>query len=111
MPKPNQQIRASSVNAVKKPRPHTWIIKDAFQHELYHPWQARKAQAKHRKEEWELTFDEFFDLWKDDWHNRGKLSHNVCMTRIDPELPWNKKNTVLVTRYDHLTRQRTERAK
>lgn len=90
----------------KKPRPHQWKSgPDLQDHEIYYNWMLRRAQAKHRKEEWDLSWDDFHTLWKNDWNNKGRLAHNVCMTRMDPEKPWNKENTILVTRHEHLKRQ------
>lgn len=87
-------------------RPHTWISgPDQFRHEMYMPWLRAKAQANFRKEGWTLTFEEFFELWKNDWDNRGRQPENVCMTRIDKDMPWSNDNVIIVTRLDHLREQ------
>jgi hypothetical protein len=62
-----------------------------------------KAQANYRKEKWNLTFEEFYDLWKYDWANRGRGADNMCMTRHNPYGAWEAGNIVLMTRHDHLT--------
>lgn len=90
------------------PRPHVWKIgSDAgeYKHSMYHPWQMSKAQAIFRDEGWDLTFDEYYELWKDDWNNRGRKSENMCMTRLDPDLPWTKTNVMIVQRVEHLRKQ------
>lgn len=90
-----------------KERPQMWVIgSDAgsYKHSMYHPWQLSRAQANFRKEEWNLSFEEYYELWKDDWSNRGRLPENMCMTREDPEKAWDASNTVIVTRYEHLMR-------
>ena len=88
------------------PRPHSWKSgPDEFRHSLYVPWLKAKAQANFRKEEWTLTFDEWFDLWKDDWHKRGRKADNICMTRLDYDKPWSADNTVLMSRREQLVLQ------
>lgn len=88
------------------PRPHTWLSgPDELRHSMYVPWLKAKAQANFRKEHWELTFDEWADLWKNDWDNRGRSGDNVCMTRVDPDGAWSKDNTILMSRKEHLILQ------
>jgi hypothetical protein len=93
-------------------RPFMWRIGEdagSYKHSMYHPWQLGKAQAIFRKEEWTLTFEEYYDLWKDDWNNRGRAPENMCMTRIDEELAWDRKNTIIITRSEHLKHQGEKR--
>lgn len=107
-PKP----KAQGLYGKGKERPQRWLIgadAGSFKHSLYHPWQKARAQANFRSEEWELSFEDFFDLWKDDWHNRGRKPENMCMTRLDFELPWDRKNTVIITRHEHLKKQNAQR--
>jgi hypothetical protein len=85
------------------PRPDSWLSgPDEFRHSLYIPWLKAKAQANYRNEEWTLTFDEWFDMWKDDWHLRGRAAEDICMTRADCDGAWSAENTVLMTRREHL---------
>lgn len=93
-------------------RPHVWIIgADAgtYKHSMYHPWQMSKAQANYRGEEWALEFEDFYQLWKDDWHNRGRDPDNVCMSRLDPEGAWDADNAVIITRKEQLQRNGFQR--
>ena len=93
------------------PRPHVWVVgPDEFKHDMYHPWQASKAQAVFRDEIWDLTFEEYFELWKDLWTQRGRGKDDYCQSRTDPNGPWNKENMVIITRKQHLDNQRTNRA-
>lgn len=88
------------------PRPHSWKSgPDEFRHSLYVPWLKAKAQANFRKEEWTLTFEEWFDLWKNDWHKRGRKADSTCMTRLDSEKGWTADNTVLMLRREQLILQ------
>lgn len=90
-----------------KARPHTWKYgTDEFKHSMHQPFLQARAQAKFRNEEWNLTFDEFYDLWEDRWIHRGKNSVDYCMTRDEPTGAWEKKNVLVMTRYEQLIRSR-----
>jgi hypothetical protein len=95
-----------------KPRPHTWIVAqdDPYKHSMYLPWLRSKSQARYRNEGWDLTFEQFYELWKNDWLNRGRQPENVCMVREDYDGPWDTKNTLIVTRLEHLRRQNAYQA-
>jgi len=87
----------------RAPRPHVWKIgPDEDRHRMYHPWQATKAQAVFREEPWELEFEDFYQLWKDDWDNRGRQPDNMCMTRKDKDGAWSADNVHIITRKEHL---------
>ena len=64
-----------------------------------------KAQAKFRKEEFTLTWDEFQAMWAGKWHLRGRESNSLCMTRSDWDGPWDSTNTIIVERLEHLRLQ------
>jgi len=88
------------------PRPHVWLTgPDQFKHDMYHPWQMAKAQANFREEGWTITFDEYYNIWKDHWHQRGRLGDDLCMTRITASQAWTLSNVEIVTRREHLQRQ------
>jgi hypothetical protein len=92
-------------------RPHVWICgpDDPVKHSAYLPWLRSRAQANFRNEEWTLTFDEFWDLWKDKWLERGRKPEQYCMTRIDSEKAWDIENSIIITRHEHLIRQGSSR--
>jgi hypothetical protein len=88
------------------PRPHVWIVgPDEEKHEMYHPWQLVKAQAKFRSEEFELTFEEFYELWEGYWKLRGRKPDDLCMTRKDSSQAWSRANCEIITRKEHLQNQ------
>lgn len=93
------------------PRPHVWVCgPDEYKHSMYMPFLRSKAQANYRGEPWELSFDQFYELWKDEWPNRGRKPDDICMTRNDPDSAWDTSNTILITRSEHLKRQGGHRA-
>ena len=94
----------------KGPRPELWVTgPDELKHSMYHPWQMAKAQAKFRDEGWDLDFEDYYEIWKDIWDQRGRGSDDLCMTRIDSSGPWSKANTEIVVRIEHLRRQNAMR--
>jgi hypothetical protein len=88
------------------PRPYVWKCgPDAYRHQMYTPWMMAKSQANYRGEEWLLPFDDFFTVWDGSWHQRGRASEDLCMTRIDYEKAWHITNVHLVTRKVHCNTQ------
>lgn len=93
------------------PRPHVWMCgPDEYKHSMYMPWMRAKAQARFRNEDWSMSFEEFYELWKIEWPNRGRKPDDICMTRDDPDGAWDVDNTILITRSEHLKRQGGHRA-
>lgn len=100
-----KQKRIGGKNGRGVLRPHRWITgPDPILHDMYHPWQMAKAQAKFRGEEFTLTFDEYAELWQPHWHKRGRRIHEFCMTRHDESLGWTKENAWVVIREVHMKR-------
>jgi hypothetical protein len=87
------------------PRPHVWKSgTDPVRHEQYTQWLRQRAQAHFRKEDWQLEFDDFVAVWGLNWHNRGRASEDMCMTRDDYDLPWHTSNVTIVPRHEHVRR-------
>lgn len=94
------------------PRPHSWLSgPDEYKHSMYTPWMLSRAQANFRKEEFLLSFEEYYEMWKDHWDNRGRKPDNMCMTRKDPLGPWSKDNAYIISRKEHLKIQGHNRKK
>jgi len=90
----------------RAPRPNVWVVgPDEDRHRMYQPWLVSKAQANFRGEEWALEFEEYYQLWKNDWDNRGRQPDDMCMTRIDKEGAWAVGNVHVITRREHLIEQ------
>lgn len=87
-------------------RPQCWISgPDEYKHQMYLPFLRVRAQAKYRDEPFDLTFEEFFQVWNGLWDQRSRDLSGLCMTRIDWEGPWNKDNIEIISREEHLIKQ------
>jgi len=86
------------------PRPQVWVSgPDVLRHEQHIAYMRHKAQATWRGEAYELTLNQWYDLWQPDlWARRGRSSHCVILTRHDETLPWSMTNCKFMTRKDHL---------
>lgn len=69
-------------------------------------WSVLHCQARFRGEECLITESEFFDIWKDHWSSRGRGPDDMTMTRRDPEKPWTRDNVEIITRKEHLRREK-----
>ena len=62
------------------------------------------CQTRFRKEENELTLEQFNELWKDPkmWALRGRHIGCPTMTRVDEEKPWSLDNIIIIDRLEQL---------
>lgn len=60
-----------------------------------------RAQCKFRNEQFDLTLEQFLEVWEGVWHHRGKEPHQLCISRQDPEGAWDLHNTIIITRESH----------
>lgn len=87
------------------PRPNTWKTgTDPVRHQQYNAFIQQRNQARWRGETWNLEFDQWVELWGDQWTNRGRSSENSCMTRSDDTQPWDANNAVVIRRSEHAHR-------
>jgi len=87
--------------------PYAWKFKDPFDHERHVAYGKAKAQADFRGEGWELTLDEWFQIWdRESWSRRGRGSLDLCMVRIDRERPFSFFNVKLVERFWQIARDK-----
>lgn len=85
-------------------------FRDPVDHERHIQYWRRKAQAIFRKEGWDMSMEEFFELWtRDLWPQRGRKRDELVMIRKDIEKPWSKENCLIVTRYQQLCRYKNMR--
>jgi len=85
----------------KKQRPQCWKHgPDPRTHFMHRIYVQKKAQASHRKEIFNFEFDEWKAMWDEKFDLRGRKSDDYCMTRTDPNGPWDEYNTFIATRHD-----------
>lgn len=91
--------------------PDRWCTgPDPLRREKYYAWLKHRAQARHRKEDYDLTWPEWEDLWTDDaFLARGRNPENLCLTRIDQLGAWSRDNVEVVTRLEHLRRPKEKK--
>ena len=65
-------------------------------------WHRMRAQARHRGEAWDLSFEDYCEFWPTEelWRLRGRASDALCMTRLDPNGAWSRDNCVVLPRLD-----------
>ena len=72
-----------------------------MRHSQFVAWGRARAQAVFRHEPWQLTFDDFVQVWGTRWPERGRGRDQLCMTRRAPDLPWSASTVELITRAEH----------
>lgn len=97
--------KKASYEGRKGPRPHLWHIKDATDRDIYYAFLVARAQAKHRGELFELTYEQYRDAWTPYWHLRGRKNSDYVLTRLDPSDSWSANNIECMERKEHLKRQ------
>ena len=106
-PLPDHLKKRKRLGIYKKgvPRDFMWHYTDPKEHDMHLPFLRARAQANYRGETWHLTIEQFFDLWRDQWNQRGRKPDDLCMTRRDYNGIWDQENTIIVTRREQLRRQ------
>jgi hypothetical protein len=76
-------------------------------------WLRHKAQAKHRGEPYEFTYQGWRAVWQASGKQdeMGRLSHQYTMVRIDPTQAWRPDNVKVIQRSQHHTRRETKYTK
>jgi hypothetical protein len=83
--------------------------KDQEQRNRYYAYMRHKAQARYRGEAYELTADDWFDLWTPElFEQRGREADKLCLARVDPEGAWSKHNCEIITRKEFLQARGSE---
>ena len=92
------------------PRPHTWLAgPDPLRHEQYKSWLQKRNQAQWRGETWQLTFDDFCEIWGTQWSRAGRWRDCLQMMRRDFDQPWSRANVDIVDRDQFHQRQAQRR--
>jgi hypothetical protein len=84
--------------------PNSWKYgPDEFTHESHYAYLKHRSQAQFRKESYELTFEQWHNLWTPETlAQRGRCADSLVLTRIDWGGEWSVDNVALVTRKQHL---------
>lgn len=85
--------------------PNKWVTgPDPLRHEKYYAYLKHKSQATYRNEEYKLSWPEWEEIWSndEDWWNRGRGSHDICLAKLDRAKPWEWDNVKLMKRIDYL---------
>lgn len=85
--------------------PDKWCYSDPEQRDQYYALLKHRAQAKHRGETHSITPEEWFALWQDCWHLRGRGADNLCLCKTDPLLGWHVHNVEIMPRKEFLKRK------
>ena len=68
-----------------------------------------RAQAKFRNITWDLTFEQWDQLWGEHYHNKGRANDNHVMVRKDLSQGWTISNTTVQVRLDWLIHTKTKK--
>jgi hypothetical protein len=68
----------------------------------YYAFLKHRCQARHRSEDYTLTWDDWHSAWSDqDWAQRGRSRHSKVLGRIDWDAGWHKTNVRVMSRREH----------
>lgn len=81
------------------------MFPDKFTNDRRLSWLRSRCQARYRGEDWQLTFEEYCVFWKTQarYYSRGKESHQLVLTRFDPEDAWDRDNCCIIDRKTQTT--------
>jgi len=76
-------------------------------------WQRHRAQAKFRREPYQLTFDQWLEAWQQSGHihKMGRRLGDYTLIRVDTEQPWHRDNIKVISRGRHHIRRQTQYSK
>jgi hypothetical protein len=78
---------------------------DPFERERYYAFTKHRAQANFRGEPYELTHEDWCELWPyDKFVCRGRGGQDLCLSRQCHAQSWNINNVKVCTRREHLKR-------
>lgn len=91
--------------------PEKWITgPDPLRRDKRYAWLKHRAQCKHRKEDYNLTWEEWESLWTDElFLKRGRANQDLCLMKVELDGDWSYGNVKIVTRGEQLKRNREYR--
>lgn len=86
--------------------PDTWVTgPNLLTREKYYAYLKHRAQARFRKEPYQLSWEDWQTLWSDsDFQKRGRSKNDLCLARLDHLGAWELCNVVVCTRLEVLKR-------
>lgn len=85
-----------------------WKLNDPVESAKRRHYSNARAQAKFRNEAWDLTYEQWLDIWGSYWQQRGKGKYDYCMVQVEVGAGWNPSNVIIETRIDWLQRIKTK---
>lgn len=85
------------------PTPESWVCgsQDPIDHDKYYGWKKHHAQARHRGEDYALTWEDWQHLWPTHlWLKRGRGTDDYTMYRLNCDKPWSRDNVVICLQRD-----------
>ena len=76
-----------------------------MRHAQYDAWLKARAQAHYRGEQYLITFEDWVELWGDNWSRRGRGADCLMLMKRRWAEPWTKRNAHLVDRPTFHARQ------
>lgn len=79
--------------------------KDPILKDLRRRYIRAKSQANFRGQQWQLEFEDFCELWKENQYYliRGRSPESYQLCRVDQNGAWHKDNVIIKTRRQHLS--------
>lgn len=84
--------------------PRGRVLKDQFDWERNHFFVRMRSQALFRGEGWQLTQEDFNQIWSTPelWARKGRGGQDLCLSLIDHRGPWHPDNVHIVQRAEHI---------
>jgi hypothetical protein len=77
--------------------------------EKYYAYLKHRVQARHRGEDYSLTWPQWEQLWDDPkWQQRGRRSLSLCLGRLEWDEGWHLHNVRVMTRKEHFEIKRIQ---
>jgi hypothetical protein len=100
-------MKKSTAGRSLAPRPQQWASgPDPEMRPVFRAFVQCRNQAQWRGETWQLTWEQWREIWKGRWHLRGRSADSLCITRRDCALAWSDHNVIVITRTSHGARKR-----
>lgn len=80
----------------------SWITgPNELHHKMYVAYGYKRQTCLRRGETWNLTWEQYRDLWEPVWDQRDLGKDSLCLVRCDVTGDWNIDNVEMITRREH----------